>query len=648
MFAALPIERELFTFNDLLPGVLYWLEAVGGYALLGLLLWLILGYTAMKHKDRARIPSWVAFAFVTATSLAILGYIAYGVSMLISPPPPPEFTVEGIPIPRKGIDWHDYIGAFGGAFAIFAVLLPIVLSLSSLSARRIWALARLSFKEAIRRRVLWVFSVLIAVCLFASWFITSKPEYQVSTYISVVQWVMSPLLLFTSFLLAAFSIPNDIKQQTIHTILTKPVQRFEIVLGRFLGYSALMTLVLIAMTGLSLLYLVWEVDPDAAAESLKAREPVWGDELLFEGTGNEKSGINVGKEWGYRSYISGPMVGQPSNTAYWQFNSVPSSFANRKSVRCEYTFDVFRSTKGYEGKGISVGFYFRTWRYQRGNEKLYQKELEERRNQKDRPSDIDILNELSEKYGYYEVPATAVSSFHTYSLDLPGGLFKSVAAGPDPHRKEEAAITKQALVPLEVRVQCHSVTQYIGLAKYDFWLRQDDPDGGHDKLWFAYNFFKAQAVNLWLKILLVIGLSVALSTYLSGVIGLLVGLVVYGCGAFILNFVQSVAFGKNYGGGPALAAWSLFHRQLPGVEPTQDATVQTLLVSDDFVRFGLRRVLDMFPDVDRFDFTRFVEEGFNIPESQILINFLLMAAYVLPWIVLAYYLMKWKEVASAT
>src|SRR5580692_1282973 len=145
MFAALPIERELFTFQDLLPGLIYWLEAVGGYALVGLILWLILGLTAMKHKDRARIPSWVAFAFVTATCLAILGYVAYGASLMLRPPPPPEFTVEGIPIPRKGIDWHDYIGAFGGAFAIFAVLLPIILSLGSLRARRIWALARLSF-----------------------------------------------------------------------------------------------------------------------------------------------------------------------------------------------------------------------------------------------------------------------------------------------------------------------------------------------------------------------------------------------------------------------------------------------------------------------------------------------------------------------
>jgi hypothetical protein len=647
MFAALPIERELFGLRDLLPGLLYWIEAAGGYATIGLLLWFLLGLPMMKRKDRERIPGWVVSAFVLASVGAFLFYTVYLAALFIAPPPPPEITSDGLVIPRKGILWQDVVGFLGGICAVFAVLLPVVRSLARLSFRRIGALARLSFKEAIRRRVLWVFSLLIIVFLFASWFIPYKPEYQISTYISVVDWVMTALLLASAFILASFSIPNDIKQQTIHTVLTKPVERFEIVLGRFLGYSALMTLVLVAMTGLSLLYVIWEVDPDAAAESLKARDPLWGD-LSFEGTGSDPSkGINVGKEWGYRSYISGPMPGQPTHTAIWQFASVPPGLANRQSVRCEYTFDVFRSTKGYENQGISCGFYFRTWHYQKGNEKDYQKDLAEFRAGKKSGSEAEFLNQLTEKYGYYEVPATRVESGHTYGFDLPAGLFKSIAAGADPQREREAKATNQPLEPLEVRVQCHSVTQYVGMARYDFWLRRDDPASGNDRLWFAYNFFKAQAVNLWPKLLLVIGVSVALSTYLSGVITLVVSVVIYGLG-WILNFVTEVALGKNYGGGPFQAAYNLINRKLPGQEVSQDVTMRTILLTDQVVQFGMRRVLDLFPDVARFDYTRFVQEGFNIPASQILVNFLYMAAYVLPWMVLAYYTMKWKEVASAT
>jgi ABC-type transport system involved in multi-copper enzyme maturation permease subunit len=647
MFASLPIERELFTYKDLLPGTLYWVTSVGGYATIGLVLWLILGYTLMKRKDKQAIPQWVSVSFGVAATLAICCYVSYWGALYAKPPPPLEFTGDGVPIPRKNIILHDYLGAFGGACALYAVLMPFALSFGSLSLRRIWALARLSFKEAIRRRVLWILTIPLLIFLFASWFIPSKSESQISTYVSVVEFVMSRLLLIAAVILASFSIPNDIKQQTIHTVLTKPVQRFEIVLGRFLGYSALMTLVLMAMSAISLLYLVWEVDPDAAAESLKARDPLWGD-LRFEGTGSESKGINVGKEWEYRSYIS-YMPGQPASFAIWDFRDFsPSTFANRQTVRCEYTFDIFRSTKGYEGKGISCAFYVRTANYKKGNEDAFQKELESYRSGKTDPSrkEVDVLNELCEKYGYFEVPATAVSSGHTYSLDLPAGLFKSMDK-PDEARRREAQQNGKTVSPLEVRVECKSATQYVGVAKHDFWLRQDDPNSGHDKLWFAYNFFKAQAVNLWLKLLVVIGVSVSLSTYLSGVISLIVAVVLY-VGGYVLNFFQSVAFGKNYGGGPFKSAYQLFHREMPGQDLNPDMTAQALLLSDEFVKFGMRRVLDLFPDVDRFDFTRFVQEGFNIPESQILLNFVLMAAYVLPWLVLAYYLMKWKEVASAT
>ena len=130
---------------------------------------------------------------------------------------------------------------------------------------------------------------------------------------------MTIFLLIISGIAMSFMLPADIREQTIHTVVTKPVERFEIVLGRFLGFTALMTAVLFGMTLLSLLYVVRSIDPDAAAECLKAREPVYGD-LTFEGTTKEDRGENVGMEWEYRSYISGPMPGQPPQYAIWTFD----------------------------------------------------------------------------------------------------------------------------------------------------------------------------------------------------------------------------------------------------------------------------------------------------------------------------------------
>src|SRR5205807_1755063 len=200
------------------------------------------------------------------------------------------------------------------------VALPFARNLTRLRLRRIFALAKLSFKEAVRRRALYASSGLLLVFLFGSWFIDTKPADQVRTYVQVVFWSMTFLLLFTSVLLASFSIPNDIKQQTIHTIVTKPVERFEVLLGRFLGFLTLMTLVLLLMTAVSLLYVLRGIKQEAAEESLKARVPLYG-ELRFENTGDEKKATNVGREWDYRSYITGSQKGQPPQIARWDFRT---------------------------------------------------------------------------------------------------------------------------------------------------------------------------------------------------------------------------------------------------------------------------------------------------------------------------------------
>src|SRR5262249_10266720 len=147
-------------------------------------------------------------------------------------------------------------------------------------------------------------------------------------YVQVVVFPMALLLLLTALLLSAFSIPTDIRQQTIHTIVTKPVERFEVVLGRFLGFAGLMTVILFVMTGVSLLYVFRGIDPLAAEESLKARDPIYG-QLRFEDLeGNSGSkGVSVGREWNYRSYISRGSMGIPPLFAIWDFDNLPGSLA---------------------------------------------------------------------------------------------------------------------------------------------------------------------------------------------------------------------------------------------------------------------------------------------------------------------------------
>jgi hypothetical protein len=633
MFSALVIEREPLRSEDVLPGIISWLQDMGGWAAFGLALWLLIGYTRMKSADRARVPRWLSGSIAALTVLCGLAYLGLlGVKIVQ--------WVRGQADNPSLYSPASICMTVGGTAALLAVCLPILNNLFALRPRRIWALTRLSFKEAIRSRVLYTFSALLLVILFVGWFTPYKPEDQVRNYVGVFSWSMPILLLFAASIVAAFSIPTDIRKQTIHTITTKPVERFEIFLGRFLGFTGLMTLVLVVMTTVTLLYVLRGIDPAAAAETLKARDPLYGD-ISYVDT-NERpteKGISVGREWGYRSYISRAMPGVPGLVAVWDFHDLPRSLAGRQHVRCEFTLDIYRTTKGHENRGISCRFSFETADFPKGDPQRRRARLDEYRKERERllgkagGAAAEADAELIKTFGYYEVPAFAVEDFHTQHIDVPGALFDKAL---------EAAATSGRGV--QVRLAVNSASQYVGMAKYDMYFRQDDPDASHDRTLFAYNSYK-WATGLWLRLCLLIGLAVALSTYLSGVISLIVALAIYGCGNF-REFIQSIAEGTNPEGGPLQSVLRLVRREV-GVGVIDDsAATRFALTSDTAFRWVIRRFMDFIPDIDRFDLTNNLAEGFNISGGQLFLLVGVLLGYLIPCGILAYYLLHWREVAN--
>ena len=630
---AMVFDRDPTRLQDIPGGLIDWVQNAGGWAAVGVFVWLLVGYTRMRDVDRAPIPGWQRIAFLAGVSLSAIGYVLSLGFLGLAHLQPTSQTFQVL----LGVGL-----IVGGAGALFAAGLPFFANFASLRFRRIWALTRLSFKEAVRRKTLYAFSAMLLVFLFASWFIPHKPEDQVRAYVGVVYWVMTVLLLVAAVIITSFSIPTDIRQQTIHTIITKPVERFEILLGRFLGFTALMTLVLLVMTSVSVIYVLRGVDPEAAAESLKAREPFYG-ELRYENTGDESAGVNVGREWNYRSYITSPMPNQQPQYAVWDFHSPPSSLADRKSVRCEFTFDIYRTTKGFENRGVSCEFQFQTANFDKSQREAYSRERSQRLAEPNRPSDADIDNQLAEKYGYYVVPAKDITDYHTQFIDVPAGLFQNAVKGKP---SGSSTTTGTAQPPLQVRVSCRSATQYVGMAKYDLYWRLDDPHRGSETAAFALNFYKG-IFGLWLRLCLVIGVAVALSTYLSGVISMIVTGMLY-LGGLLIDFIQTIGLGTAPGGGPMEALVRLANRQV-ALMPLEESTTATVATSSDVVfRWFIRRVIDVLPDVDRYSFTAYVSEGFNIPITQLLIDFGTLGFYLLPWVVLAYYLMKWREIAAPT
>src|SRR5262249_40558983 len=144
-------------------------------------------------------------------------------------------------------------------------------------------------------------------------------------------------------------LPQDIQQQTIYTIVSKPVRRLELIWGRMLGLMALVTVLLLVFGGISLVYLERTINKEitavrgdaqkAAAEGrpqfakqfgdqadqletrMSARVPIKGALSFVDSRGREVPiGIDVGQELEGRSFIEGAT---PSK-AIWRFGIVPS------------------------------------------------------------------------------------------------------------------------------------------------------------------------------------------------------------------------------------------------------------------------------------------------------------------------------------
>jgi hypothetical protein len=656
------LEREPLSWTQLPAAIQAWVQNAGGVAALALAIY-CLAYAIQRPAYARKEWSGSASLFVGAAALAAICYAilillvlgrALGIYSAAS-------STEGFALTPL----QDFFLTAGGALAIAAVTLPILIALvTRIRGGRIWALARLSLKEAVRSRVILVFGAIAVVFLFAHWFVPYKAEDQVRNYVRVVYWSLAPLFLLIASLLGAFSIPTDVKSQTIHTVVTKPVERFEIVLGRFLGYGILITLGLGVLTAASLVYVARGVTPEAAQESYKARVPVYADQpLVFIGT----KGDNVGRIWDYRRYISAPSLAQPDmplQYAVWSFDYLPASLRAGDPVRVEFTFDIFRLTKGEEARGVYTSFVFADGRLSlakmkeqlaalKGEQTDLRKKIDDARLPKEeRDRELKKIDEdLLTKYALYEVGGMEVTDYHTQVL---GGeneeTRREVAANVGRLLKKLGQLEESAPRPADGSVPALRVfvsvdrarqTQMLGVAPRDFYLLAAERP-------FLLNFVKG-IVGMWCSLLMVLGIAVAASTYLSGVISWLCTLFLYGAGMFT-EYARQIAENRAPGGGPIESAHRLFSRLPQGVPLEQGATTSLLQGLDDVYRWWLRRFIDLVPDVNRYDLHQYVANGFDISWGRVLLldNMVPLVGYLVPCAVLAYYLMKFREVANPT
>src|SRR4029079_519823 len=149
-----------------------------------------------------------------------------------------------------------------------SIFTAVTEDLPRFSPRRTFAVARLAVKEAIGTKILVGCGIFLLLLLIAGMFLDTgsrDPVYNPArVYLSFVLWSTNCLVILMALLLSAFSLPNDIKNRTIYTVVTKPIRASEIVLGRTLGFAAVGTAMLLLMGVISYLFVTWSLSHDHA------------------------------------------------------------------------------------------------------------------------------------------------------------------------------------------------------------------------------------------------------------------------------------------------------------------------------------------------------------------------------------------------
>jgi len=142
--------------------------------------------------------------------------------------------------------------------------------------RSIWAVATNTIKQALRMKVAAVFIILLIVLLpvmGVSMTGDGTLKGRLQTFVSYGLSLTSLLLCLLTIIVSIYSLTSDIEQRQIYTVLTKPVRRFQLLLGKLLGVIVLDFVLLVLFSGT--IYAIAVYTPKfhnaAEAENLQAQ-----------------------------------------------------------------------------------------------------------------------------------------------------------------------------------------------------------------------------------------------------------------------------------------------------------------------------------------------------------------------------------------
>ena len=519
----------------------------------------------------------------------------------------------------------SWLGGGRQGIAYFgAVVRRGLADLVCLAPRRVYALATLTARESIRRKALWVGAVFLVLFMFAGWFIGDTSEATpAKPYISFVMTTVRWMLLPVAVLLAGWGLPADIRDRSLHTVVTKPVRRSEVVLGRIGGYVFVISVLLLVVSAVGYLWLL-RVVPERSQRQLISRVPAFGKLALLNGEGQEfdkdghpYTGINVGDLLDLRRFIQGGT----KERAIWEFSDFSAAdFPVDQDIRLEYMFEAFRSYKGEIDTEIQFS--------------------------------VTLVNPTSKQrvtIGTYPVNEFTSEVVH----DLEKGETENLISIPrtitytDGDTEKTADLFKDLVDggKLQLEIACLDSAQYLGVNLTALFIRMPDRS-------FAIGYWKT-IFAIWLLLVLIITIGTTASCILKGPVATLATFGLLILGSFLkASLVQRLGTyfsqgGRVVGGGSVEA----FYRLVIGMNeasPLEDTLGRRVIETLDAGVYAMLYLAQyVIPNVQTFDAAYYTANGFDVPFNFcILPSVLITLGFFIPAYIIGYFGLQVRELEA--
>ncbi|MGI6401439.1 MAG: hypothetical protein ACOX0A_04925 [Thermoguttaceae bacterium] len=587
-------------------------------------------------------------------------------------------------------------GAKGGGQSIGKAIGDALQDLSRFSWKRCFAMARLTIRESIRKKVVVVCIVFLLVLMFAGWFLDPSSKDPARLVTSFVYQTTTYLVLLLALFLSALSLPADFKTKTIFTLVTKPIRSSEIVLGRIIGVSAIGTAILLLMAFCSYFFvsstlshthilndredLTYVTDDDPATlrpETVIAKgytRLANGHKHMVEKYANGT--LRVMEENKHTHSVTEDLTG---GIVRYKVGQAQGSMQAKVPV---YGKIKFRNADSFEReRGINVGeeWEYRSyiagatdeaiiWTFNDVTPAKFQNGLPVEMTISVFRSHMGNIEETIMGALYVRNPVTGLTAethvfnsekYTTKALHVPVEIDKSKVKNrpwlvkkmsdtssfealpiTELPQKETYNLFEDFVVDgqLEIWLQCLDNQQYFGAAGPDLYLRTADAN-------VFFNFVKGY-LGVWQQMLILISFGVLFSTFLSGPVAMVstFGILVTG---FCKKMFLDIAHLQALGGGPIESINRLVTHEnmmvdLPNTFSTHLGQAFDRVASAFMSIIGL--ALPSFSDFNYY--ADCVANGYNIPWNSIAVHLLTTLSFVFPLFVAGYVILRNREVAK--